>query len=98
MANARISDPITSHLAADSISKGQTTKTQMLVISTLISGPKPDYEIVRMFQSEYPNIASESGIRSRRSELVEMGLVVDTGEKVKMPHSNRLAIVWGLSA
>ena len=40
--------------------------------------------------------SSESGIRSRRAELVAAGLVVDTGDRVKLP-SNRLAIVWAVA-
>jgi hypothetical protein len=37
--------------------------------------------------------ASESGIRSRRAELVAQGLVVDTGGRVKLP-SGRWATLW----
>jgi hypothetical protein len=98
MPHARTTDPITSHLAADSISNGEVSKTQKLIISLLVNGPRADFEIVQMFQDLYPAIASDSGIRTRRAELVSKGVVVDTGFKVKMPHSNRLAIVWGLNA
>jgi hypothetical protein len=97
MPHARLSDPITSHLAADSITKGEVTTTQMLIISLLIERPKADYEIVRDFLAQYPNRASESGIRSRRKELVDRGVIVDTGERVQMPNSGRLAIVWSLA-
>jgi hypothetical protein len=38
--------------------------------------------------------ASESGIRSRRAELVDRGLVVDTGRRIRL-ESGRYAIVWG---
>jgi hypothetical protein len=97
MPHARMTDPITSHLAADSISKGELAKTQILIVSCFAGGPLPDFELVEMFQTLYPNVASESGIRTRRAELVKLGVVADTGEKVKIPNSGRLAIVWGLS-
>lgn len=97
MPHARGTDPLTSHLAAESISNGELAKTQILVVSCLAGGPMPDFELVEMFQTLFPAVASESGIRTRRAELVKLGLVVDTGDKVKIPDSGRLAIVWGLS-
>jgi hypothetical protein len=40
--------------------------------------------------------ASDSGIRSRRSELAATGLVIDTGDRKKMA-SGRMSIVWGVA-
>ena len=39
--------------------------------------------------------ASPSGIRSRRSELVDMGYLIDTGRTALTP-SGRHTIIWGL--
>ena len=39
--------------------------------------------------------ATPSGIRSRRSELVEKGLLIDTG-KTRLTATGRHSIVWGL--
>jgi hypothetical protein len=97
MPHARTTDPITSHAAANSISNGQLAATQILVVSCFAGGPLADFELVKMFQELYPATASESGIRTRRAELVALGVLVDTGFKVKMPLSKRLAIVWGLA-
>jgi hypothetical protein len=97
MPHARTTDPITSHLAADSISNGKLAKTQILVVSCFAGGPLADFELVKMFQELYPATASDSGIRTRRSELVDLGILADTGQRVKMPLSKRLAIVWGLA-
>jgi hypothetical protein len=97
MPHARTTDPITSHLAAEAISNGAVNKTQTLILGLLANEPKADYQLVREFQDLYPNIASESGIRTRRAELVDALLVVDTKERVQMPNSRRLAIVWGLA-
>jgi hypothetical protein len=37
---------------------------------------------------------SESGIRTRRHELVERGLLKDSGTTVTLPESGRQSIVW----
>lgn len=39
--------------------------------------------------------ASESGIRTRRSELVKRGMIVDTGKRVTLD-SGRQAKVWAI--
>lgn len=94
MARARSTDPITSHLAAHSVK--DVTATKLYILRALRKARADDelIEAYRNYKGAPP--ASESGIRSRRSELVEQGLVVDTGYKVLMP-SGRKAIVWGLS-
>jgi hypothetical protein len=92
MARARNTDPKTSHDAAASVD--QITKTQEYVLKCL-RRPRHDVELV----AAYNNLrtaprASESGIRSRRAELVDRGLVIDTGRRVRL-ESGRYAIVWG---
>ena len=91
---ARTTDPMTSHLAADSVDN--ITETQRYILRCL-KLPRTDVELL----SAYTNYktaprASESGIRSRRAELVDRGLVVDTGRRVRLD-SGRFAIVWGLA-
>lgn len=97
MPNARILDPSTSHQAARSVTNVTQTQHAILEIYRQFRNGLTDYELVTIYQREaraydYPQ-ASESGIRSRRAELVDQGRVEDTGKRVKLP-SGRSAIVW----
>jgi hypothetical protein len=92
MAKARVSDPVTSHDAAESVDR--VTETQEYVLKAL-RRPRVDVELVEAYRAfKRAPRASESGIRSRRAELVDRGLVVDTGRRVRL-ESGRFAIVWG---
>lgn len=91
---ARSTDPVTSHLAAESVDN--VTETQGFIIRCL-KRPRNDVELVQAYrQYKTAPRASESGIRSRRAELVDRGLVIDTGRRVKL-ESGRYSIVWGLA-
>lgn len=82
---ARASDPITSHEAAASV---YMTEGQRIVLRALLTiGPMPDEELVASVN------LSPSGARSRRAELVSMGLVEDSGETA-VTSTGRRAIVW----
>jgi len=95
MARARRTDPKTSHDAAESVK--DVTLTQSFILKILAKKPRTDVELVELFgkYKKAPN-ASESGIRSRRAELVRQGLVRDTNIRDLLP-SGRWAIVWGIS-
>lgn len=94
MARARNTDPLTSHLAGASV--GDVTKTQQYILRALRRS-RTDVELVEAYNSlKTAPRASDSGIRSRRAELVRKGLVVDTGRRVRLD-SGRYAIVWGRS-
>lgn len=95
MARARNTDPVTSHEAADSVK--DVTATQSYILRVLEKRPRTDGELIEAYRN-YKNapMASESGIRSRRAELVERGLVSDTEERKVLP-SGRRSIVWGVS-
>ena len=95
MVSARNTDPATSHDAADSVS--EVTLTQSFVLRVL-RRPRVDVELVRAYQNmKTAPRASESGIRSRRAELVKQGLVRDTGRRTRL-ESGRMAIVWERTA
>ena len=95
MAKARKNDPWTSHAAAESVE--DVTVTQEYVLRAL-KKPRNDIQLVDAYrQYKRAPRASESGIRSRRAELVDAGLVVDSGKKVKTP-SGRWSIVWERSS
>ena len=92
MAKARNTDPQTSHEAAESVSN--ISETQRAILNALVR-PRTDVELIEVYRKIKSNPrASESGIRSRRAELVAAGLVIDTGSRIKLP-SGRRAIVWG---
>ncbi len=94
-ARARRTDPITSHEAAESVDN--ITATQSYVLRCL-KRPRVDVELVHAYRAyKTAPRASESGIRSRRAELVDRGLVIDTGRRVRLD-SGRYAIVWGLAS
>jgi len=94
MARARRTDPKTSHDAAESVK--DVTLTQSFILKILAKKPRTDVELVELFGNykTSPN-ASESGIRSRRAELVQAGFVKDTTIRKQLP-SGRWAIVWGI--
>jgi len=93
MPYARITDPQTSHEAAASVLNLSATKQAIL---DLLKFPATDEELVNRYQSlarmgQAPT-ASPSGIRSRRAELVRLGLVKEVG--FAKSASGRKATVW----
>lgn len=91
---ARRTDPTTSHEAAESVQN--LTETQKFILKALVR-PRTDVELVEAYRAfKLAPRASESGIRSRRAELVQAGVVVDSGDRTKLP-SGRMATVWRLA-
>ena len=88
---ARTTDPKTSHDAAESVQ--DVTATQDYVLRALRK-PRTDVELLEAYRNfKRAPRASESGLRTRRSELVRQGLVRDSGRRVVL-ESGRAAIVW----
>ena len=96
MARWRKTDPDTSRDAALSVTEETVTMTQKRILEKL-QVAMTDSELIGLFNldREYgnANFVSDSGIRSRRAELVAKGLVVDSGLRVKL-FSGRYAIMW----
>lgn len=88
---ARNSDPWTSHAAAESLTNIRESQRTVLRVLRMC-GPMTDVEIAETL-SEMGIRMSPSGARTRRSELVDGGLVIDTGNTKRLP-SGRWAIVW----
>ena len=87
---ARRHDPSTSWAAAASLGPTTIRRSQLVVWRLLQDdGPMTDEQLVARLLGRM----SPSGARTRRAELVDLGLVRDTGQRVKL-HSGRLAIVW----
>lgn len=99
-AASRATDPETSRQAAASISKDKMRETQRQILEVLGRfGPSCDEDIAIHFRQlseiEAWPLQSPSGLRSRRAELVNAGLVRDSGQRTKTS-SGRQTIVWEL--
>lgn len=93
-ARARKSDPATSHAAAKSVKAIRFSQWAVLrTLGKLKSGT--DVDIAEAYEREYAKVhpQSPSGLRTRRAELVDSGLVVDTGLRKRLP-SGRQSVVW----
>ena len=92
-ARARRSDPETSHEAAARI-YALTEKRQAVLNCLRAIGKGHDQAIIDAYRSMSLPEQSDSGIRSRRAELVSVGLVIARGvERI----DGRLHTVWGLA-
>ena len=95
-ARARTTDPQTSHDAAKRV-KGVSMVQNTILLILWTGGPMTDLQIAeayyeRVADGTAPN-QSESGLRTRRKELVDMGKISATGEKRRLD-SGRYANVW----
>lgn len=97
---ARRTDPTTSHAAAKSVRNQTETHDRVLELLETF-GDATDEDLFTYWRQmrdlhDWPAI-SPSGLRSRRSELVELGLVVDTGRRGTTA-SGRACIIWDIAA
>jgi hypothetical protein len=88
VAHARNSDPDTSHAAARSVRHIRESQAEVLALFRA-HGPMTD-ELAR---TVYRGHQSPSGLRTRRSELVGRGQLVDTGRRV-VGATGRRMVVW----
>lgn len=100
-ATARATDPETSHEAAASV-KGLRASQEAVRATLQALSTATLEELVRGYQKFRDEgmplpPQSESGIRTRLSELRKRGLVVDSGRR-RITRSGRKAIVWRLVA
>jgi hypothetical protein len=93
---ARVTDPSTSHEAARSATPRQATAQAGILHVLRTNGPLTDAALVDVYR-RYARAGilrpqSDSGIRSRRAELVAAGQVCVAG-RVRLP-SGRHALTW----
>lgn len=95
-AQARRSDPATSKAAAASVVNLGRTRDQILWLLRMY-GPLTDEQIAERHDMQVlkPK-ASPSGLRSRRSELVRLGFIEDSG-KTAPTSSGRQSTIWRLA-
>jgi hypothetical protein len=93
---ARNTDPVTSH--EGTISEAKLREQYVNILSLFFRfGKMPDVNLVSRYRRVFGH-SSSSGIRTRRSELVGMGRLENTGEfAFPVPGSKRRHIVWGLA-
>lgn len=98
MATARLTDPATSHMAAASITTEAITRTQAAILE-ILETPKTDEQILDRYRHRVKqgiwSPVSESGLRSRRAELVARGLVEPKG--IGKTEFGRPCTIWGLT-
>jgi hypothetical protein len=99
-AHARLTDPETSHAAAASIDRLTDRQGAVLRVFKRNRFAMTDVSLCSMYdvaaRKGLVPAQSVSGIRTRRAELVDRGLIVDTGNRVRLA-SGRKAIVWALA-
>lgn len=93
--NTRTLDPSTSHQAERSVT-GLAESYRIILDLFRKFGPMNDETLIRTWRATAKKQASDSGIRSRRSELAATGLIIDSGDRVKMS-SGRNSIVWRIA-
>jgi len=91
-ATARTTDPSTSHEAAASITGLRERQRRILEILRASDGMTDEELVAAYVRSDAPYQTPQS-VRSRRSELRDLGLVRDTSRRRPM-RSGRQAIVW----
>ena len=96
---ARTGDPDTSHAAAISVNRGTARAIHQWVIEqlTAFSEGLTHEQLWDRYESVAPPLlrSSQSGLRTRVSELVRGGVVRDSGRRAPM-RTGRQAIVWEL--
>lgn len=100
-AHARRTDPQTSHAAAASVSNIRQSQQYILGFFKQY-GPMTDEQLQARISRASSGTTfqtvrlSPSGIRTRRSELVTLGMLRDSGNKLAL-QSGRKAIVWSIA-
>lgn len=98
---ARATDPETSHAAAASISTEELRASQHDVLKAMkVLGRGTDQRLVWVYRSMaekgWVRKQSESGIRTRRKELVAKGAIKDSGQRAVLD-TGRKAVIWEVS-
>ena len=98
-AYARSTDPQTSHEAARTVN---VTRGQEIVLNEfLMYHEMTDEQLIEALQVRQDSCPdaklSDSGARSRRAELVAIGILKDTGRRAKTV-TGRKTTIWGLNA
>lgn len=91
VAHARNSDPQTSHEAAAAATQGIERQRALVRAYAKSRGDRGFMDID--LEEAHP-LESDSGLRTRRSELTARNIVLDSGRRDRAPGSTRRRIVW----
>lgn len=96
-AHARKSDPQTSHDAAASVQN--ISETQQAILNILKHRRLTDEQIINRYRDSPFSLpkATDSGIRSRRAELVRIGKVRKANSDLGRTASGRACAVWEIA-
>jgi hypothetical protein len=98
-ARARQGDPSTSHVAAASVGNLTENQRAVMAVFRIAPGGILDEELIKLYQDNYKLLRlprqSDSGIRSRRSELAVAGKLKEL-EKARMS-TGRLGRTWTIN-
>ena len=93
-AHARRTDPETSHEAAASVKHLRESQRAVLSMFSPYAFGLTDEELIVKYRTTGTRpLQSDSGIRTRRSELVHKGWLYDSGDRA-LTVSGRRTIVW----
>ena len=92
IAHTRTHDPLTSHAAAQSVT-GLSEKQIAVLTVFLDMGRMTDEVMIGCYAASGQPAQSESGLRTRRSELVALGKLRDSTNRERTS-CGRKAIVW----
>lgn len=98
-ARARHSDPPTSHAAARSVGEFTANQRAVMTVMRVVGQPMLDETLVREYQARFKALRlpqqSESGIRSRRSELAKAEHIIQ--ESKERMSTGRLGRTWAVA-
>jgi hypothetical protein len=90
-AHARRTDPETSHEAAAHATLGIERQRRLVEVYAVARGAVGFMDA--QLEDAHPT-ESDSGLRTRRSELTARNIILDSGRRDRMPGSPRKRIVW----
>lgn len=97
IARTRASHPMTSHRAAESLSDHHLRESQAEVLRVFVEHQAQRMSNPSLVSKLTDSNQSEQSIRSRRSELEQMGYVVNAGVSGERTRSGRAQYTWSVT-
>lgn len=96
-AKARTTDPDTSHQAAEAVAPHVRLIQENVLKVFQKYGALTHHSLISLYRRHFGQTTPESTIRTRCKELVVLGRVVDSGQRLAVTGSTRKAILWRLA-